>query len=404
MTTRVVRPIGRGFLLLDSHPGGCARIVEDMWSQVRAIDTGDRRRPVALVIGSSAGYGLAATIVGLARYGIRGVGLCYEKSWSARRTATAGWYRTIATAELAARAGMHIEFVSADCFADDTKTEIMELIARQFGSVDYLIYSIASPRRADPSTGKIYKSVIKPIGRSYHTKTLVFDDAGDPLLREVEVSAATSDEVEATVKVMGGEDWARWIDVMEKYDLIRPGFQTVALSYIGSEVTSAIYREGTIGAAKLHLEETARALNVKLMECNDGRATISVNGAAVTQSSAAIPGIALYIGLLRRVMGDTMQSTVGQFVDLWDHLMGTTPMEIDDQGRIRLDHWELADGVQDAVIARWGAVTPENITDIADVEWFHGEMSRLYGFAVSGVDYDEPLDPNLPWPSDMDWR
>jgi enoyl-[acyl-carrier protein] reductase/trans-2-enoyl-CoA reductase (NAD+) len=399
MTMRVVRPTGRGFLLLDAHPAGCAKIVENMWSQVHAANTSHRRRPVALVIGSSAGYGLAATIVGLARYGICGVGLCYEKSWSTRRTATAGWYRTIATAQLAVRAGSRMEFISADCFADSTKTEVMELIAQQFGPVDYLIYSIASPRRTDPVTGNIYRSVIKPIGHAHHTKTLVFDDTCAPLLQEIEVPAATSDEVEATVKVMGGEDWARWIDAMEKYDLIRPGFQTVALSYIGSEVTSAIYREGTIGAAKTHLEETARTLNTKLTERHNGRATTSVNGAAVTQSSTAIPGIALYVGLLRGVMGETMQSPTDQFIDLWDHLAGTAPMKIDDQGRIRLDRWEFANGVQDAVTARWRAATPENIADIADVDWFRNEVSRLYGFAVPGVDYDEPLDPNLPWPS-----
>ncbi|MGH3697094.1 MAG: enoyl-[acyl-carrier-protein] reductase FabV [Pseudonocardiaceae bacterium] len=401
MTTRAVRPTGRGFLLLDAHPTGCARIVDDMWSQVHPVDIGDRRRPVVLVIGSSSGYGLAATIVGLARYGIRGVGLCYEKPWSTRRTATAGWYRTIATAQLAARAGTHMEFVSADCFADSTKADVMELIAQQFGPVDYLIYSIASPRRADPVTGNIYKSVIKPIGHTHHTKTLVFDDTRAPLLQEIEIPPATSDEVEATVKVMGGEDWARWIDAMEKCDLIRSGFQTVALSYIGSEMTSAIYREGTIGVAKTHLEETARTLNATLVERHDGRATTSVNGAAVTQSSTAIPGIALYIGLLRSVMGETMRSPISQFVELWDHLLGIAPMEIDHHGRIRLDRWEFANGVQDAVTARWRAATRESITDIADVDWFRNEISRLYGFAVPGVNYDEPLNPDLPWPTDM---
>ncbi|MGH3801067.1 MAG: enoyl-[acyl-carrier-protein] reductase FabV [Pseudonocardiaceae bacterium] len=399
MTTRVVRPTGRGFLLLDSHPTGCARIVADMWSQVPAVDTGNRRRPVALVIGSSAGYGLAATIVGLARYGICGVGLCYEKSWSVRRTATAGWYRTIATAGLAVKAGTRMEFVSADCFADATKTEVMDLIARRFGPVDYLIYSIASPRRTDPVTGNTYRSVIKPVGQAHHTKTLVFDNDGAPLLQEVEVPAATSDEVEATVKVMGGEDWARWIDAMDQYGLIRPGFQTVALSYIGSELTSAIYREGTIGVAKTHLEETARTLNAKLADSHGGRAATSVNGAAVTQSSTAIPGIALYIGLLHSVLGETMHSPISQFTELWDQLVGAKPMKFDDHDRIRIDRWELANDVQDAITARWKAAAPENITDIADVDWFRNEVRRLYGFAVPGVDYDEPLDPDLPWPT-----
>ncbi len=398
MTMRAICPIGRGMLLLDSHPTGCARIVEDLWSQVPPVDTGERRRPVALIIGSSAGYGLAATIVGLARYGISGVGLCHEKPWSARRTATAGWYRTIATAQLAAKAGTRIEFVNADCFADATKTDVMDLIAQRFGPVDYLIYSVASPRRDDPVTGNTYKSVIKPIGQAQRTKTLVFDDDGTALLREIEVPAAENDDIEATIKVMGGEDWARWINAVERCGLIQPGFQTVALSYIGSELTSAIYREGTIGIAKEHLEETARTLNTALASKYGGRAVTSVNGAAVTQSSTVIPGIALYLGLLRGALGDAMHSPISQLIELWDQLAGTKPIEVDDRNRIRLDGWEFAGDVQNAVTARWKAATSENINDIADVSWFRNEVRRLYGFSVPGVDYDEPADPNLPWP------
>ncbi|MGB6162881.1 MAG: enoyl-[acyl-carrier-protein] reductase FabV [Pseudonocardiaceae bacterium] len=397
MTTRIINPTGRGFLLLDSHPAGCAQIVADMWSQVSAVDT--HHRPVALIIGSSAGYGLAATIVGLARYGICGVGVCYEKSWSARRTATAGWYRTIATSQLATKAGTRMEFVNADCFADATKTEVLNLIAQQFGPVDYLIYSVAAPRRADPVSGTTYRSVIKPIGQAYRTKTLVFDDDGTPLLREIEVPAADGDDVEETVKVMGGEDWARWIDVMRERRLIRPGFRTVALSYVGSELTSAIYRRGTIGAAKIHLEETATTLNVKLADEHGGRALISVNGAAVTQSATAIPGIALYLGLLRGVMGEAMYSPIGQFTDLWDQLAGTKQLELDDHGQIRLDQRELASDVQADVTARWQAATPHNIADLADIDWFRNEVRRLYGFAVPGVNYDQPVDPDLPWPT-----
>jgi enoyl-[acyl-carrier protein] reductase/trans-2-enoyl-CoA reductase (NAD+) len=197
---------------------------------------------------------------------------------------------------------------------------------------------------------------------------------------------------------MGGEDWARWIDALEEHGLIRSGFQTVALSYIGSEVTSAIYRRGTIGAAKEHLEETATILNARLARGSGGRALISVNGAAVTQSATAIPGIALYIGLLRRVMGEAMDSPVGQFTKLWDQLVGTKRLELDDHGQIRLDQWELARDVQRDLAARWQAATPENITTIADIDWFRDEVRRLYGFAVPGVDYDQPVDPDLAWP------
>ena len=303
---------------------------------------------------------------------------------------------------MATKVGTRMEFVNADCFADATKAEVLDLIAQRFGPVDYLIYSIAAPRRTDPMSGKIYRSVIKPIGQDYRTKTLIFDDDGAPLLREIDVPAAEDDDVTGTVKVMGGEDWTRWIDALEERGLIRSGFQTVALSYIGSEVTSAIYRRGTIGAAKTHLEKTAITLNARLARGSGGRALISVNGAAVTQSATAIPGIALYIGLLRRVMGEAMDSPVGQFTKLWDQLVGTKRLELDDHGQIRLDQRELARDVQRDVAARWQAATPENIATIADIDWFRDEVHRLYGFAVPGVDYDQTVDPDLAWPSAFD--
>jgi len=276
---------------------------------------------------------------------------------------------------------------------------VLNLIAQRFGPVDYLIYSVAAPRRVDPVSGDMYRSVIKPIGQVYRTKTLIFDDDDTLRLQDIEVPAAGSDEVTATVKVMGGEDWARWIDAMAQRGLIRPGFQTVALSYIGSDLTSAIYRRGTMGAAKMHLEQTATTLDARLGTAHGGRALISVNGAAVTQSATAIPGISLYVGLLRGVMGEAMYSPIDQFTDLWDHLTGTQPIEPDEHGQIRLDQRELASDVQAEVTARWQAATSDNIADIADVDWFRDEVRRLYGFAVPGVDYDQAVDPELPWPS-----
>jgi enoyl-[acyl-carrier protein] reductase/trans-2-enoyl-CoA reductase (NAD+) len=400
MTARIIRPAGRGFLLLDSHPAGCARTVEDMWDQVApaSTSTGRDRRPVALVIGSSAGYGLAATVAGLARYGIRGVGLCFEKAPTQRRTGTAGWYRTIATARLSEQAGSDMVFVNADAFADTTKTEVLDLIAHRYGPVDYLVYSIAAPRRTDPATSITYASVIKPIGAAYRTKSLVFDGDGTAELKESEVSPAEGDDIEQTVKVMGGEDWSRWVDALADRELLAPGFTTVALSYIGSELTSAIYRQGTIGAAKNHLEHTARNLNTALADTCKGVAVTSVNGAAVTQSSTAIPGIALYVGLLRAVMGEAMQPPITQLVDLWDQLAGTRPLDTDEHGRIRLDSWELTEHIQTAVADRWKNATADTIGDLADLDWFRDEFRRLYGFAVPGVDYDQPTEPEQPWP------
>ena len=180
MTERVIKPVSRGFLFLDSHPAGCAQLVRDLASQV------ERRTPerrTALVIGSSSGYGLATTIAGLARYGIDGVGVSFEKP-STRRTASAGWYRTAETAALTFELGRSFSFVNADAFADTTKAEVLDVIARRFGGIDHLIYSVAAPRRVDPRNGETYQSAIKAIGAAPTMKSLAFED-GSPVLQEI---------------------------------------------------------------------------------------------------------------------------------------------------------------------------------------------------------------------------
>lgn len=397
MAARVVSPTGRGFLLLDAHPTGCFRSVADMVAQVPRPAELPQRRPVALVIGSSAGYGLAATLAGLVRHGVHGVGVAFERP-PGRRTGTAGWYRTIATDEVAAAVGSDFTFLNADAFADTTKDEVLDLLAKRFGQVDFLVYSVAAPRRSDPRTGTTYASVIKPLGAAHTTRTLEFDRDGTPLLRDVTAEPADEAEAADTVQVMGGEDWSRWITALQERGLLRTGFRTVALSYIGSSLTSAIYRDGTIGAAKVHLEQTARELDERLAAVG-GRALTSVNGAAVTQASTAIPGIALYVSLLHAVLGDRLQSPVEQSVRLWDQLTGAAPFDLDEQGRLRLDRWELDPAVQAAVAERWSAIAPETIADVADIEWFRAQFRGLYGFDVPGVDYAEPVEPDLEWPA-----
>ena len=388
MTERVVKPVGRGFLFLDSHPVGCAQVVRDMAAEVEQRPA---ERRTALVIGSSSGYGLATTIAGLARYGIDGIGICFEKAATARRTATAGWYRTAETSALAAQLGRSWTFVNADAFADTTKEEVLDLIASQLGGIDHLVYSVAAPRRTDPRTGETYQSVLKAIGAEHTTKSLAFDD-GAPVLQEVGIEVATDDEIAQTVKVMGGEDWARWITALRERDLLKPGFNTVALTYIGSELTGRLYRQGSIGAAKADLEQTALKLAA------DGvTAMTSVNGAAVTQASSAIPGIGLYVSLLHKVTG--LQTPVEQSIALWDQLTGETPLDLDDEGRIRLDRWELNDEVQSAVRTQWESVTPDNIASVADADWFLAEVRRLYGFDVPGVDYDAETEVDVEWPT-----
>ncbi|MCM9077831.1 enoyl-[acyl-carrier-protein] reductase FabV [Streptomyces spororaveus] len=400
MTERVLSPRNRGFLFLDSHPAGCARSVADMWRACPAparAPEGDG--PVALVIGSSAGYGLAATLAGLKRAGIRGIGVSFEKGPTARRTATAGWYRTAATADIARAAGRDLVLLNGDAFSDTMKDQVADLVERRFGGrLDHLIYTVAAPRRTDPDTGTTYASVLRPIGRADRTKTLVFDDEGVPEVREVETAPAEGDDVEQTVAVMGGADWERWIDHLAGRGLLADGFTTAALSYIGSPLTEAIYRQGTIGAAKAHLEATARTLDERLGKLLGGRAVTSVNGAAVTQSSTAIPGIALYTGLLRGVLGDGLVPPIDQLAALWDQLTGAAPLALDDEGRIRLDTFELSDGVQAAVAERWESADTATIAELADLDWFRAEVRRLYGFSVPGIDYAAPVATDVPWP------
>lgn len=399
MAPRVVTPSGRGFLLLDSHPAGCERTVRDLAAAIPQLPAGERgRQPVALVIGSSAGYGLAMTVAGLARHGITGLGICFEKA-PGRRTGTAGWYRTAATAGLAASLGSGFTFLNADAFTDETKDQAATILAAKYGPLDYLIYSVAAPRRTDPDTGTAYSSVLKPLGQAASMRTLSFTADGEAALSETVIEPASQEEKAATIAVMGGADWERWVTALAGRGLLAEGFRTVALTYIGSELTAPVYRHGTIGSAKMDLEATA-AILTKALEPLDGLARTCVNGAAVTQASTHIPGIALYTSLLRAVLGDTLQSPAEQAVQLWDQLTSRVPLDLDEAGRIRVDRWELAPQVQAEVARRWHAATPQTIAALADITWFRAQFRALYGFDIPGIDYTAEVETDIPWPGE----
>ena len=252
-------------------------------------------------------------------------------------------------------------FINGDAFADTTKDEVIDHIAKRFGGLDYLIYSVAAPRRTDPRNGETYQSVIKTLGSPTTTRTLEFDADGAPVLKDVTVEPATEAETAGTVQVMGGEDWARWVTALAERGLLRDGFATVALTYIGSEPHQRDLprrhdrcREGASGSVRPSISATSSS-------SVGGRALTSVNGAAVTQASTAIPGIALYVSLLRATLGDRLQSPIEQSVHLWDQLTGAAPFDLDPEGRIRLDRWELLPEVQSEVAQRWESATPETI-------------------------------------------
>ena len=395
MAQRVLRPQGMGFLLLDSHPAGCARVVDEMIAEVPPAGRAEPG-PRALVIGCSSGYGLAAAVAGIFGYQASVVGLCYERPATARRSASAGWYRT---GTLASRAGPQFEAVNGDCFDPAVRAAVLDRAAGRLGQVDIFIYSVAAPRRTDPATGQSYQSAVKPIGASYRARNLTYSAAKPPALREAELEPADAAEITSTVKVMGGEDWADWVTDLVGRGLAAPGFRTVALTYIGSDLTAPIYRQGTIGRAKDHLEATAGELGGGVLARSGGTALTSVNCAAVTQSSLAIPGISLYLSLLREVAGDDMESEVRQSVRLWDHLTGRAASTVDERGRLRLDDWELAPDVQARLRERWTGTDAEVLSQLSDPEWFGTRLQRLYGFGVDGIDYGQPVEVDLPWPA-----
>jgi enoyl-[acyl-carrier protein] reductase/trans-2-enoyl-CoA reductase (NAD+) len=396
MVARVLKPEGKGFIFLDSHPGGCGRTVDEMIAEASRPAGRSATGPRALVIGCSAGYGLAAAVTGLFGYGAQTIGVCLERPATARRSASAGWYRTAHLAARTAEAGLHFEAVNGDCFDPAVRAAVLDRVAARLGTIDVLIYSVAAPRRTDPRSGT-HHAAVKPIGAGYSARNLAFADG--PMLRPAELEPATDAEIEATVKVMGGEDWADWIGDLTGRGLAAPGLRTVALTYVGSDLTAPVYRQGTIGRAKDHLEATARSLTTGALAGCGGIAVTSVNCAAVTLSSLAIPGISLYLSLLHEVAGDVAESPVRQSARLWGHLTGRTAAPADDAGRLRLDGWELDPDVQDKVRERWSAADADVISGLADPDWFRQQIWRLYGFEVGGIDYRQPAEVDVPWPA-----
>ncbi len=397
MGARVLRPEGKGFLFLDSHPTGCARTVDQMIREIGVVVANPvPARPRVLLIGCSAGYGLATAVAGLFGHGTRLVGVCYERPATARRSASAGWYRIAALADRAADAGLQFTAINGDCFDPAVRAAVLDRVARLLGGIDVLIYSVAAPRRTDPVTGAVHHSVVKPVGGAYRARNVAFADG--IVLREVTVEPATEAEIESTVAVMGGADWSDWVTDLAARGMLGAGFQTVALSYVGSELTAPIYRQGTVGRAKDDLEQTARRLTASVLATAGGTALTSVNCAAVTMSSLAIPGISVYLSLLRAAAGDRAQSPIRQAARLWDHLTGGVQAPADSYGRLRLDDWELAADLQRDIAARWSEPTERLIAGLADLDWFRREFRQLYGFDVAGVNYGLPVEVDVPWP------
>ncbi|MFZ1200834.1 MAG: enoyl-ACP reductase FabV [Desulfobacterales bacterium] len=387
----ILTPRIRNNICVNAHPPGCAAQVRAQIDYVRAGGKIDGPRNV-LVVGASNGYGLAARIVSAFACGAATIGIGYEKRGSARRTGTAGWYNSRAFCEEAARQDLGAWDINGDAFAAATKADAARLIKERLGRIDFLVYSIAAPRRMDPVTGEIYSSVIKPIGRPFTAKTLDFLTG---TIATLTAEPASAEETRQTVKVMGGEDWLLWLENLRAADLLSRGVLTVAFSYVGSEHTRALYRDGTIGAAKKDLEQKVVVIN-RLLAPLGGKALISVNKALVTRASAVIPAVPLYIALLYRVMKDSgrHEGCIAQMYRLYrDHLFSGRPLRVDDSGRIRIDDIEMRPDIQRKVAELWDKVDAGSIAELADTEGLRQEFLQHHGFEMPGIDYSLDVDP-----------
>jgi enoyl-[acyl-carrier protein] reductase/trans-2-enoyl-CoA reductase (NAD+) len=394
----IIQPKIRGFICVTAHPVGCSAHVQQQIDYVRSKGSLSDMPKRVLVIGSSTGYGLASRIVPAFAGGAATIGVFFERPSENGKPASAGWYNSCAFENAAKTAGLYAKSINGDAFSDEIKAKTVELIKKDLGTVDLIIYSLASPRRTHPRTGETYKSVLKPLGNAFTAKTV---DTDKGLVTDITIEPASEQEISDTVQVMGGEDWEMWIDALEKGGALSKGAKTVAYSYIGPDLTWAIYRNGTIGRAKEDLEATAQRIHQKLSAAG-GCAYVSVNKALVTQASSAIPVVPLYISLLYKVMKQKgmHEGCIEQIQRLFaERLCNGASVQLDESGRIRIDDVEMLPDIQAAVAGLWPSVTTENLPQISDIQGYREEFLRLFGFGLPGVDYDSDVTPEMALPS-----
>lgn len=381
----IIEPRMRGFICLTSHPTGCEQNVINQINYVKSKGAIDGPKKV-LVIGASTGFGLASRITSAFGSNAATVGVFFEKPAQEGKPGSPGWYNTIAFQDQAKKAGIYAKSINGDAFSAEVKAKTIELIKADLGQVDLVIYSLASPVRANPVTGVTHRSVLKPIGASFSNKTVDFHTGN---VTTISIEPATDEDVANTVAVMGGEDWAMWMDDMLVAGVLAEGATTVAYSYIGPALTEAVYRKGTIGSAKDHLEASAFTITDKLKAVH-GKAYVSVNKALVTQASSAIPVIPLYISLLYKVMKaeGIHEGCIEQIQRLYAQRLYTgKSVPTDEKGRIRIDDWEMREDVQAKVAALWVQATTETLSEIGDLKGYKNDFLNLFGFAVDKVDY-----------------
>jgi enoyl-[acyl-carrier protein] reductase/trans-2-enoyl-CoA reductase (NAD+) len=375
----------RGFICLTAHPAGCEQNVKNQIAFVQSKGAIDGPKRV-LVIGASTGFGLASRITSAFGSNASTIGVFFEKAPAEGKTASPGWYNSAAFEKEATKAGLYAKSINGDAFSDEVKQQAIDLIKADLGQIDLVIYSLASPVRMHPKTGVLHRSTLKPIGGTFTNKTVDFHTGN---VTQVSIEPANQEDIDNTVVVMGGEDWAMWMNALKDANVLAEGATTVAYSYIGPEVTEAVYRKGTIGRAKDHLEATAFEISKDLAPLN-GKAYVSVNKALVTQASSAIPVIPLYISLLYKIMKaeGIHEGCIEQIQRLYQQRLYTgQAVPTDDKGRIRIDDWEMRDDVQAKVAALWKESTTESLPEIGDLAGYKQDFLNLFGFGFEGVDY-----------------
>ncbi len=388
----IVKPKFKGPLLLSTHPTGCYQATKEQIEYVKNSPMQYTGTKKALVLGSSSGYGLA-TRISLAFGGSKAdtIGVAYESGPKGKRLGTAGWHNSIAFKEAAEQEGLVAKNFIGDAFSTEMKDAVVKYIKEEFGGkVDLVVYSLASGRRQDPTDGVLYTSALKSTTGGVSGPTI---DVATGTLGEQSMGDATEEDLNSTVKVMGGEDWALWINALAEAGVLAEGVKTYAYSYVGPEITYGIYKDGTIGAAKRHLEKTSNELNDQLKADLNGEAFVTVNKALVTKASAYIPIFPVYAAALFKVMKEMglHEGCIEQVHRLFhDMIYGDAPV-IDDERRIRPDNWEMREDVQEKVNAIWAQITPENFKELTDYAGYRRDFLKLGGFEVDGVDYEAEI-------------
>ena len=386
----IITPKIRGFICTTAHPDGCESHVRQQVEYVKQQSPLKHSPKKVLVIGSSTGYGLASRIVPAFAGEADTLGVFFERPANERKSASSGWYNSAAFEKMAKDKGLYAKSINGDAFSDEIKNKTIQEIKNHMGQVDCVIYSLASPRRQDPKSGDTYKSCLKPIGQTYTQKTVNTDKAE---VEEITIEPATDDEINQTVKVMGGEDWELWMNALGEAGVLAPSVTTIAYSYIGPELTWSVYKDGTIGQAKIHLEESCQRINQKIAD-DGGRAFVSVNKAVVTQASSAIPVVPLYISVLFKKMKEEgiHEDCIEQIYRLFSDRLTKDP-QLDSDGRIRIDDWEMREDIQQSVADTWQKISTDNLSEISDFEGYQSDFLKLFGFGLSDVNYDAETDP-----------